>query len=307
MSFWLWWLLYFTPKPETSPWFRVSAKTLIALGDTQLITALAITITSLLFITVEKDTSLYHIFVARGLVDVNMAGYGASLIMGTMDQCNFMFRWALLVALVVIYLVWNEFCIQKFEGWSHKPPLCFQNENIVPGDYTTWMHLNRIWCPLGFIWVLLEPFEPLQRALQLVENDLAGQPMRYWGDLFDTWRSRPSATPKAFYLAMAGYAGGPLLSVIAVILAAITITPPFFTPFAGLLFVSWAVYNVYMVRRVNGSIWAIVTCPSDPTLWERCKENPEPQLGFGQILPFCLILSTVLQLADIYSGTSAHP
>lgn len=275
MSFWLWWLIYFTPKPEASPWFRVSVKALIALGDTQLITALAVTMTSLLFITVEKDASLYHIFVATGLVDVNMAGYGASLIMGTKDQCNFMFRWALLVILVAIYIVWNEFCIRKFEGWSHKPPRCSKNDNIVPGDYVTWMRLNRIWCPIGFTSILLEPFQPLQKALQRVENYLAGQPMRFWGYLCDTWRSRPTTTSKAFYLTMAGYAGGLLWSVIAIILAAITITPPFFTPFAGLLFVSWAVYDVYMVRRVNESIGAIVTCPSDPTLWGRCKDNPE--------------------------------
>ena len=70
-------------------------------------------------------------------------------------------------------------CIWKFEGWSASPPMCFQNENIVPGDYTTWMRLNRAWCPIGFTWVLLEPFEPLQKALQWVENDMPQQPIRF--------------------------------------------------------------------------------------------------------------------------------
>ena len=79
------------------------------------------------------------------------------------------------------------------------------------------------------------------------------------------------------------------------------------TPFSDLLFFVWAVYDVFKARQINTALGAVVTCPSEPANWVQCKHNPKMQFGFGQILPFCLFLSTILQLADIYSGNEIEP
>jgi hypothetical protein len=304
VSFWLWSLIYFTAKPEESKLYRPSVKAFLALGDTQLITALALTVTSLIFITAEGNTSLYHIFVARGLVNANLSGYGASLMLGTKDQCNFMLRWLLLVMFLILYVVWTELCIHEFGRWSSKPPLCFQNENVVPGNYIVWMSLDRFWCPLGFLWVILEPVETLQKPISWIEDSLPKMPREYWELFCKEWQSRATKgrAKSEAYLMLACYASRLLLSVIGVLVSIITITPPFFTPFSNLLFFVWAVYDVFKVRQINTALGAVVTCPSEPAHWVQCKQNPETQFGFGQILPFCLFLSTILQLADIYSG-----
>lgn len=304
VSFWVWFLLYYTEKPKESKLYRPSVKALLTLGDTQLITALALTLTSLIFITAEGDTSLYHIFVARGLVNANLSGYGASLMLGTKDYCNFKFRWILLLSFLVLYAVWTELCIRDFDRWSNEPPLCFQNENIVPGDYTTWMSLDRFWCPVGFLWVLLEPFELLHAPVRWTEDKLPLMPTACWNLMREEWRSRGTRrqAKSRTFLRMACYASLLAFFSIAIVLSIITITPPFFTPFAGIIFFSWAVYDVFKVRQVNAALGAVVTCPSDPTHWIQCKQNPETRFGFGQIMPFCLLLFPVLQLADLYAG-----
>lgn len=303
-SFWVWLLLYYTEKPEESTLYRPSVKALLALGDTQLITALTLTLTSLLFITAEGDSSLYHIFVARGLVSANVSGYGASLMLGTKDYCNFKLRWIILLLFLVLYAVWTELCIRDFDKWSDEPPLCFQNENMVPGNYTTWMSLDRFWCPVGFVWVLLEPFKSLRAPMRWIEDGLPLKPKEYWKLVREEWRSRgPRGQAKSrTLLTVVYYAAILVFFGIAIILSILTITPPFFMPFAEIIFFSWAVYDVFKVRQINAALGAIVTCPSDPTRWIQCKQNPETQFGFGQIMPFCLLLFPILQLADIYAG-----
>ena len=239
---------------------------------------------------------------------------------------GFLVRWALLLVALVVYLVWNEFCIEKFENWSSEPPLCFQNENIVPGEYQLWMSVQRVWFPLGFGWMLCQPFDTLRKSLDWVEDELPTKPRQRWTRICDTWQQRQRQRRRRSgamndnadrplsemmnmalsYLLLAGQVALLVLSVFGILFAIVTVTPPFYTPFAELFFFVWSVYNVYKVRQVNAAQGLVVACPSKPDSWTHCKENPEEQLGFGQILPFCLLLNTVLQLADMYSGEFFH-
>ena len=62
-------------------WISVLRDTLVMQGDSQLISGLAIIITSLVNIPKDDETPLYHIFIARSLADICLTGHSASIIL----------------------------------------------------------------------------------------------------------------------------------------------------------------------------------------------------------------------------------
>lgn len=56
--------------------------------------------------------------------------------LGNKDQCSSMLRRLLLVMFLIQHVVWTELWVHEFGKWSSKLPLCFQNENVVLGNYS---------------------------------------------------------------------------------------------------------------------------------------------------------------------------
>ena len=69
-------------------------------GHTQLIIGLAFIIASLASMTIDKETPLYHIFIARSLADVTLTGHAAAVHVFPTEH-NWTFR-LLLIFLTVL-------------------------------------------------------------------------------------------------------------------------------------------------------------------------------------------------------------
>ena len=77
------------------------------------------------------------------------------------------------------------------------------------------------------------------------------------------------------------------------------------SPIQNLLFFAWDLYDVRTVRKANADI--VVVNP-DYRIGKSFQnnDNPENDWGFGQILPFFMLLLPVLSAMDYFSGEFEH-
>ena len=80
---------------------------MIMQGDSQLISGLAIIITSLINMRKDEDTPLYHIFIARALADVCLTGHAAAIINVYPTRHNWTFALILVFIAVVLWEYWS--------------------------------------------------------------------------------------------------------------------------------------------------------------------------------------------------------
>ena len=126
------------------------------LGDTQLVTGLAVMIASSVNILTDEDTPLYHIFVARSLADVALVGHAAAVIQVYPTKHNWAARLFLVTVAVALWQWWTTIAIERFRGFQENDyannvtPVCFENNNVFGLDYTTWMYISLAWMPIGY-------------------------------------------------------------------------------------------------------------------------------------------------------------
>ena len=310
LSFLLWYWTFVLPLDRAkSRAFRIARDAIVAIGDTQLLMATGITIASLIMIKAEGASSLYHIFIARCLTGVNIAGQGAAIIYGSGSRFNWDLRLGLMVAFIPLYLYWTAICIEEFEKFDYQTPHCFKNENFVGGRYTTWMKVDLMWMPPGYAVVLMQRFERSRDWVDGFDTHLRLWPVEIYKNVKDAHRAagrRPTLVTKAvaniilisFYIFLA------LLYLALVILTFVAISPPSVLPFSQLFFFLWAVYDEITVWNSNAP--SVVACPSGlPHVSLQSNQNPEHDWGFGQILPLLLLLLPILQISDLFTGMSS--
>ena len=124
---------------------------LVMQGDSQLISGLAIVIASLVNVYKDDETPLYHIFIARALADVCLAGHSASIILIPRTEHNWCFRLGILLFTLGLWEIWSYAAIERFRRWNWETPYCLENTSKVPGDYNDWIFWSMLLIPLGYI------------------------------------------------------------------------------------------------------------------------------------------------------------
>ena len=107
-------------------------KCLATLGDTQLVTALAIITSSIILMKRSDDLSLYDVFIGRCLVQASLAGHGTALVFDLKKQCNWKARLWLLGITLLLHFAWTVMCIEEFHWFSLKNRRrCTYNNTLV--------------------------------------------------------------------------------------------------------------------------------------------------------------------------------
>ncbi len=286
---------------ESSREYRVLLKCALVLGDIQLCNALAITMASIILIRSDKVTSLYHIFIARGLTQANLSGHGAALIFDTTKQANWQLRLTMLAVVLVLYTYWTALCIDEFKQWRDVTPRCFTNYSRVPFWYTTWMYIDIPWTLIGYCWIFAETVGYLQAYLLVLNEKVLTLISDIMLDCHEavTRLVQFKLFHGAFLIITA------FLRAIAFLVLTITIGPPVTAPLASTLFLLWGIYDVETARRANRDILVLLPVGSENTS-NHGHLNPEDDWGYGQLLPLILLILPLLQMADTIEEGMKH-
>jgi hypothetical protein len=270
--------------------------------------AAAITGASIVMIKAQGASSLYHIFIARCLANVNLAGHGAALIYGSGSRVNWDLRLILMLLFMPVYLYWTWLSVGEFESWDYRTPLCFRNDNYVGGKYTTWMLVDMIWVPPGYLVILMQRFKRSEDWVARFEKAMWHWPRNIYQAVADATRAACGEGARL------GIVFTNVALVFIYILAAfsysllllgtfLVVTPPGMLPFSQLFFCFWAIYDEITVWNANAS--KVVAFPAGmPNASLQSNPNPERDWGFGQLLPLFLLLLPILQIADSFKGMS---
>lgn len=299
----LWIYVFFkTPQPHIRlqeskkhpRWILVLRDTLVMQGDSQLVTGLAFIIASLVNIYKDDKTPLYHIFIARSLADICLTGHSASIILVPRTEHNWTFRLGLLLCTIGLWEFWSYAAIERFRRWDGETPHCLENESVIPGDYEHWIILSLVWIPLGYI-----PF-----FLNISEAGLK------FTDKFEEWViTCPLSVIKRAKKIGRSYSIGDFLSkasisiieaVLCVMFLAFAVLIPAsctLLPVQSAISLWWDIYEIAKARAANAHIIVVNPYYRPGTSFQN-NDNPEHDWGFGQILPFVMLLLPILTALD---------
>lgn len=304
----LWWLRYVrhvdTKRSKAYKWVLKSA---FMLADIQLATAFAIVTSSIILIKQPSETSLYHIFIARGLANCNMLGHGVALTFDTRKQLNWGARLIFLTILIGLYFWWTAIAIQEWSEWADYTPKCFFNDSIVPLWYTDWMILDFPWQVASYAWFYLEYFANPQGWLTIIlescDEFARGIPYSVLVNLMAISRREPRMrTSHSIGKIVICLTKAILLCFVVFPVVVLGFGPPSVSPLTALLFFGWQIYDITVARASNQDI--LVDSPSyAPNASIHGNENPENDLGFGQLLPIFLLILPIAQIFDNYTET----
>lgn len=294
-------------NPRSLPdWVQVVRSALVVQGDTQLIAALAIIITSLIHMKSDVKTPLYHTFIARSLVDVALTGHAAAVVHVYPTQHNWVSRFALLAATMFLWQWWTWLTIQLFRDSSRKAEHCFTNTNGLPGQYTSWIWTSLWSTPVGYMVLYLNSLENGRTLTNQFEEILM---------------AGPTFVRKTFSFRQKTSKASCSRSDFVDVLRDVAIS----TGFIGIIFISWSfalllpcsrilnplqslisfTWNLFDVSALHGANYEMLVENSEklPKVSFQVFEDPEARRGFGQVLPFVMLLFPILAALDFYSGT----
>lgn len=110
---------------------------LVALGDSHLIIALSIVLSSLLTLKSSTNTPLYHTFIARSLADIALIGHAAAIVHVHPTQLDWGSRLVFVSATMLMWQWWSWLALDSFRRSTRAGEHCFENTNGLPGNYTT--------------------------------------------------------------------------------------------------------------------------------------------------------------------------
>ena len=297
--------------------YQALLKCVFMLADIQLVTAAAITWSSITLIHSASETSLYHVFVARCLVQANITGHGTALVFAIRKQRNWWLRIILLVCALPVYTYWTVIGIREFDKWSNVTPKCFYNSSLTPGWYTDWMWLDIPWTIVGYLWLLADATGRMSDCLKTIDGwtvDLLLHALKSVCKLLTELRqlkllSVPLTTSllrlMVFLFIMLTTVTTAVLRLVVFLFITFTISPPSTLPVCSLVFFLWSWYEVQSARSANQHI-LVVSPVSQPSTSLQGNSNPENDWGFGQLLPLFLLLLPLLQAADYFTEEMAH-
>ena len=253
----------------------------------------------------DKDTPLYHIFIARALADVCLTGHAAAIINVYPTRHNWTFRLILVFIAVVLWEYWSWLAIDRFRRWNWQTPHCFENTNIIPGEYEGWIAFSMVWMPLGYGTLYLSLWKSGRELTDVFETIIVDFPQfitRRFRETYESWLyphfkfSVTEILKKSFYAAVS------LVGCVVFLVFAILIpTSRALSPLQSAIFLLWDVYDVDRARKANAHI--VVANPDYRSGKSfQNNDNPEHDWGFGQILPLVMLLLPILSALDMING-----
>lgn len=275
-------------------WISVLRDTLVMQGDSQLISGIAIIIASLVNMYKDDETPLYHIFIARSLADICLTGHSASIILVPRTEHNWTFRLWLVLSTIFLWEFWSYAAIERFRRWNWETPNCLENGSIIPGEYEHWIILSLVWLPLGYIPIYLDIWEIGRNWTNKFEKLIIACPrylIQHRKDIYES-RSIGDFLSNALLLIV--------VAVVCIIFLAFAILIPAsctLLPVQSGISLLWDIYDVATARAANAHI--VVANPKYRSGRSfQNNNNPEHDWGFGQILPFVMLLLPILTALD---------
>lgn len=282
-------------------WIPVLRDTLVMQGDSQLISALAIIIASLVNIYKDEETPLYHIFIARSLAEICIAGHSASVILVPRTEHNWTLRLCLVFSTIVLWEVWSYVSISRFLRWDWETPHCLENDNVVPGEYEHWIIYSLIWVPLAYLPIYLNIWDWGRCWTDWFENLIIAYPRFLIEHRKDIYESQ----------SISAFLGNALLSIVAAVgcvsfLAFAAMIPASCTllPLQCIIALWWDIYDVTKARAANAHILVANPGYRSGKSFQN-NDNPEHDWGFGQILPLVMLLLPILTFLDYWKSMNS--
>ena len=275
-------------------WISVLRDALVMQGDSQLISGLAIVIASLVNVYKDDETPLYHIFIARALADVCLAGHSASIILIPRTEHNWWFRLGILLFTLGLWEIWSYAAIERFRRWNWETPYCLENTSKVPGDYNDWIFWSMLLIPLGYISPYLNVWEFGRNWTNKFEKLIMTclRSLKDHSKDISRHRSIVDLLGKASLLILETLVCVNVLPFTVFIPASCTLLPV-----QSAISLGWDIYDVVKARAANAHI--VVANPGyRPGRSFQNNDNPEHDWGFGQILPFVMLLLPILTALD---------
>ncbi|MCJ1425947.1 hypothetical protein MMC29_003848 [Sticta canariensis] len=275
-------------------------------GDSQLIGILAIIITSLIHIKSTVAIPLYHTFIARSLVDVALTGHAAAIVHLYPTQHHWGFRLVLFVTTMLLWQWWGLLALQNIQVSNRKGDHCFEGTNGLPGEYTTWFWMSLFWTPAVYLILYLNLWESGRKLTNRFEEVITTTGPNFLREtialrfktLAKSSASRNSTDPLKDLVISIGFAMIVLMSwTISLVLPASRLL----NPVQCLVSFIWDAYDVWVLREANARV--VYEHPEKPPgpPFLQTVDDPENHWGFGQILPFAMLLFPVLSALDIFN------
>lgn len=274
-------------------------------GDSQLIGALAMIITSLIHIRSTVEIPLYHTFVARSLVDIALTAHAAAIVHVYPTQHHWGLRLVLFATTMLLWQWWSLWVLQKFRKSNRKGDHCFKDRNGLPGEYTIWIWMSLFWTPVAYLILYLNLWESGRHLTNRFEEIIATGPKLLRKTIsfrFETWTnwSANADSTVAFREGMLSI-GFAMITLLSWAFALVLPSSRFLNPVQSLLSFIWNVYDVRVLREANARvIYEHPEKPPSPPFL--IVDDPKDHWGFGQVLPFAMMLFPILSAFDMYNG-----
>jgi hypothetical protein len=309
---------YYAPEDEETELTPIE-RCIFTLGDANLVTAIAIMISSMYKSIPHPNYPLYHMFIARSLATIALLGHNSTgpvyALLRKKHEWSIRIRWVLSVVSILLYLVWSLYALTRFwkleRHWKQDDlaftPACLSahRSKLVPFSFSFWIIINFFWMPIGFGNILVSPFAGTRGAVNkgIRKIDECTFKCIYSlykrkGDLMPrdgpTWKKVGLCVGRLLTLALK--IGGVLLwFIVQLLFIPVDALQPINTLVLGL---AWAVYDVLTIKLSNWN--TVVDALDAPSLAER--SNPESDYGIGQVFPIVMFLQVILAVLDAMAG-----
>lgn len=293
-------------RPLSLPWLKGFQNLMVMLGDTHLISALAIIITSHILVARQVLISPHHIYVARALTELNLIAHLAAVTFIGKPRHNWVARLIFLGLLLLLLVSWNALVLSP----------------LVPcyGDNWVYFTMNRaltfpVWDSAGAPWCYYQITQGLWRRLggiigseriflvkSLGKPDSSGPRRKTRARIhhsLQTVKQKLELSPLSVSLGVQTIQRAALnhwrLSAYVPPLF-LLIQPQYSWGQLGYLFVYFVITASIYYERQSAIEHAVETPPP------ATAPSAENDWAFGQILPMLMMILPVLSVLDRFAG-----
>lgn len=287
-------------------WLQIFRSALVVQGDSLLIGALAIIITSLMQMKTNAENPLFHTFTARPVVDVALTGHAAAVVHVYPTRHHWWFRLVLLAVTMLLWQRWSWLALEDFRKSSRSGKPCLENSNGFPGEYTSWVWFSILWTPMGYLVLYLNLWENGRALTNRFEEFLCSGPKiikKNFALRLKSLEASPSWMECIDALRDLAFSIGLLAAfLVSWAFALLLPTARLVNPIQSCISFAWDAYDVSNLRAAN--TYMLDEHPQKVASKSfKVNNDPEAQWGFGQILSFAMLLFPILSAFDTLNGT----
>jgi hypothetical protein len=295
-------------------------KCIFALGDANLVTAIAIIVSSMYQSILDPNYPLYHLFLARSLAAIALVGYNSTGVLYHLlrkkRKWSILMRWFLSIATIVLYIVWSSKTIDRFRQlertWDRDDlafaPACLSSHwsKLVPFSFSFWINTNYFLMPTAFFSILVSPIPYIWGRIAICIKFIDKSTFRLInGVLKDIWESELIPDEgQAWKKALISLWQIIWLACESIIVLILCFLNAFFVPAEGMqpiaALILGLLWNGWDIMNIKLSNWNTVVDALDAPLTVR--SNPERDFGFGQVFPIVMFLQVILTVLDAVAG-----